>query len=151
MDYSSKANSSNVRDFLPPIGAVLRCTHRGTKKYYYNSKKLTIQCTHCKTVFWEFNPIGKCYHFLGRCGDTRRCETMQQKTKIEFRSPRPPLKSYVNVYFTGKIDVSQRKQGLRQESTDLEMIQKYSWESGITSDTNYTILGLLECTHAITY
>jgi hypothetical protein len=43
---------------------------------------------------------------------------VQQNIKIEFGSPHPPVKSYVNLYFTGKIEVSQRKQGFRQEPTE---------------------------------
>ena len=41
-----------------------------------------------------------------------------KKLNFEFGSPHPPVESYVKHYFTGKIVVLQRKQGLRQEPTE---------------------------------
>ena len=41
-----------------------------------------------------------------------------KKLTFEFGSHRPQLISYVNLYFTGKIEVSKSKQGFTQEPTE---------------------------------
>ena len=42
-----------------------------------------------------------------------------KKLNFEFWSPHPPVKSYVNFYFTGKIEVSKSSYGFTQEPTEL--------------------------------
>jgi hypothetical protein len=39
------------------------------------------------------------------------------------------VKSYVNFYFTGKIEVSQRKQGFRQEPTEYSSVGGGLWQA----------------------
>ena len=41
-----------------------------------------------------------------------------KKLNFEFWSPHPPVKSYVNFYFTGKIEVSKSSYGFTQEPTE---------------------------------
>jgi hypothetical protein len=41
-----------------------------------------------------------------------------KKLNFEFGSPHPPLKSYVNVFFTSRIDVSKSSYGLTQKPTE---------------------------------
>ena len=52
-----------------------------------------------------------------------------KKLNFEFGSPHPPLKSYVNVHFTGEMDVSKSSYGFAQEPTEFW----FWWHSGLAA------------------